>query len=301
MPFRSAERLPPALPPISGETRGGCPEVEEETQIVRNLYRIVPLLVLLGGCRAASGPATSESPAPRKVSLAAGTPIRLVLFDELTSGGSEEGTEVRLALMEPVEGLPAMSPVTAVVSWSRTEGTLGGLTNRPARLNLKLKSLKGPNGEEIPLSADPKEAQDYELNRANTGRPSTITQKEPEEADDAVGTAVKALIEQGRTEGLNADEVGQLARRLGMDETAKLAETGKLDQVQDLCRKIRDGGTIAGLASGGTVAAAMELVNLAGDVGHRLGRSLGGRNIRAYPGTVIPAYVAETTVVTLAP
>ncbi|RYG35103.1 hypothetical protein EON81_13690 [bacterium] len=266
---------------------------------MKNLSRIVPLLIVLGGCRNASGPAM-EASAPRKVSLAAGTPVRLVLFDELTSGGSAEGTEVRLALMEPVQGLPAMCPATAVVSWSRTEGTLGGLTNRPARLKLTLKSLKGPNGEEIPLSADSKESEDYELNRANTGRPS-IAQKEPEEEDEAVGAAVKELIEQGQSGGLNPDQVGQLARKLGMNETAKLAEAGKLDEVQSLCRKIRDGGTIAGLASGGTVAAAMELVNLAGDLGHRLGRSLGGRNIHAYPGTVIPAYVSETTTVTLAP
>ncbi|RYG44512.1 hypothetical protein EON79_14730 [bacterium] len=265
---------------------------------MRKLSRIVPLLILLGGCRAASGPAT-EAAAPRKVELAAGTPIRLVLFDELTSGGSAEGTEVRLALMESVQGLPAMSPATAVVSWSRTEGTLGGLTGRPARLRLTLKSLKGPNGEDIPLSAEAQGQSDYELNRANTGRPSSVAQKEPEEEDVAVGNAVKELIEQGQSGGLNSEQVGQLARKLGMNETAKLADAGKLDQVQSLCRKIRDGGAIADLASGGTIAAAMELVHLAGDVGHRLGKSLGGRNIRAYPGTVIPAYVAETTTVTV--
>lgn len=268
---------------------------------MRNLYRIVPLLVFLGGCRAASGPATPETPASRKVTLAAGTPVRLVLLDELTSGGSAEGTEVRLALMEPVEGLPAMSPATAIVAWSRTEGTLGSLTNRPARLNLTLKSLRGPNGEEIPLATDLDAPRDYELNRANTGRPSTVAQREPDEADAAVGTAVKDLIEQGKSGGLNAEEVGQLARKLGMNETAKLAQDGKLNQVQDLFQKVRSGGTIADLASGGTIAAAMELVNLAGDMGHRLGRTLGGRNIRAYPGTVIPAYVAETTTVTVAP
>ncbi|RYG37799.1 hypothetical protein EON81_05590 [bacterium] len=74
-----------------------------------------------------------------------------------------------------------------------------------------------------------------------------------------------------------------------------------MDEVQSVCRKIRDGGSIAGLASQGTIAAAMELVNLAGELEHRLGRSLGGRNIHAYPGTVIPAYVAETTTVTVAP
>lgn len=84
---------------------------------------------------------------------------------------------------------------------------MGGLTNRPARLKLTLKSLKGPNGEEIPFSADSNDADDYELNRANTGCPS-IAQKEPQEEDEAVGNAVKELIEQGQSGGLNTEEVG---------------------------------------------------------------------------------------------
>ncbi len=263
-------------------------------------YALLPLLLLVGCRRSEPAPApVATTPAPRTTTLAAGTPVKLVLFDELTSGGSAEGMEVRLALAEPVEGLPAMCPATAVVSWSRTEGTLGGLTNRPARLKLTLKSLRGPNGQEIPLAADPKEAKDYELNRDNTGRPDALPQKEPDEVDVAVGTTVKELVEQGQSGGLDARQVGELARKLGMGETAKLADAGRLDEAQRLVRAIRTGGTVASLASGGTVAAAMELVNLAGDVGHRLGRTLGGRNIHAYPGTIVPAYVAKDTTVTL--
>lgn len=262
-------------------------------------YALLPLLLIVGCRRSEPIPVAATPAPPRTVTLAVGTPVKLVLFDELTSGGSEKGMEVRLALAEAVEGLPAMSPATAVVSWSRTEGTLGGLTNRPARLNLEMKSLKGPNGEEIPISADPKEPKDYELNRANTGRPEAIAQREPEEVDVSMGVAVQELIQKGQSGGLDPKQVGDLARKLGMNETAKLADAGQLDRVQSLCRAVRDGGTIAGLASGGTVAAAMELINLAGDMGHRLGRTLGGRNIRAYPGTVVPAYVARDTTITL--
>ena len=263
---------------------------------------LVPFLpLLLVGCRHAAPPPETvvAPPAARTATLAAGTPVELVLFDELTSGGSEKGTEVRLALSKEVEGLPAMSPAAAVVSWSRTEGSLGGLTNRPARLNLELKSLRGPSGEEIPLSADPKEPKEYELNRANTGRPDALVQKEPEEVDVSTSVAVQDLIQRGTSGGLDPKQVGDLARKLGMGETAKLADAGRLDEVQSLCRAVRTGGTVAGLASGGTALAALELVNLAGDVGHRLGRSLGGRNIRAYPGTVIPAYIARDTTITL--
>ncbi|RYG37800.1 hypothetical protein EON81_05595 [bacterium] len=77
-----------------------------------SIKAIVPLVILLAGCRNRSGP-TTEASAPRKVRLDAGTPIPHVLFDELTSGGS---AEVRLALMDSVQGLPVMSPITAIVS-----------------------------------------------------------------------------------------------------------------------------------------------------------------------------------------
>ncbi len=258
------------------------------------------LCLLLAGCRSEPPPApTVVKPAPRTTTLAAGTEIELVLFDELTSGGSEKDTPVRLALAKEIDGVPAMSPAGAVVSWSRTEGTLGGLTNRPARLNLTLQSLRGPGGEEIPLSADPKEAKDYELNRENTGRPDASVPVGPDEEDEQAKLAVQELIQKGQSGGLDARQVGDLARKLGMGETAKLADAGRLSEVQSLCRAVRDGGTVAGLASGGTVAAAMELVNLAGGVAQRLDRTLGGRNIRAYPGTVVKAYVLRDTTVTL--
>ena len=84
-----------------------------------------------------------------------------------------------------------------------------------------------------------------------------------------------------------------------MSETARLAEVGKLGEAQEIIRTARDGGSIANLAGGTPIAAALEMVRLAGDVGHRLDRTLSGRNIRAYPGTDIAAYVARTTSVTL--
>ena len=253
---------------------------------------LLPLVLL--GCGPKPAP-SAPAPVERKVTLVAGTPVKLVLLDELTSGGTEKGATVRLALAEPLDGIPAMTPATATVSWSRSEGTLGSMMSRPARLNLTLESLTGPNGEPIPLSADPAEAKDVELNRDNTGRPDA---KDPGEDDELAQRAVQSLIQQGQSGGLDAKQVGDLARRLGMGETARLADTGRLDEVRNLMKTVRAGGTVASLASGGTVAAALELVNLAGDVGHRLGRSLGGRNIRAYPGTIIPAYIARETTVT---
>ena len=193
----------------------------------------------------------------------------------------------------------AVAPLSSILrKIDNGQGTLGALMNRPARLSLTLGELTGPGGERIPLSADPQAAKEYELNRANTGRPDT-SQREPEEADLSTGVTVQSLVAQGERGGLDARQVGDLARRLGMGETARLADANGLERAQALIQTVRQGTTVAGLASGGTVAAALELVDLAGDVGHRLGRRLGGRNIRAYPGTEIPAFVARDTTIAL--
>lgn len=266
----------------------------------RLLLLALPLGLLLVGCHHEEHSAAPSAPPPvAQTTIKAGTPVDLVLFDELTSGGSKEGDEVRLALAQPIDGLPAMCPVKAVVAWSRTEGTLGALTNRPARLTLTLQSLKAPGGEEIPLSADPNGPKDYELNRDNTGRPAAKDLDKAGPDTKAAQQAIQELIQKGQTSGLDAKSVADLAHRLDMTETARLADAGQFDRVQSLCRAVRGGTTVAGLASGGTVAAAMELVNIAGDVGSRLQRALGGRNIHAYPGTIVKAYVAKDTAVTL--
>jgi hypothetical protein len=256
--------------------------------------RAVPLLLILtlAGCRSAAQQTAAAPPALKEITLAAGTPLKLILFDELTSGGSEKGSEVRLALAEPVSGLPAFCPATAVISQSRTEGTLGSLLNQPARLAFELKSLKAPGGEEIPLAANEKGDTEYELNRDNTGRPDAP----PASPDsETVQMSIRDLIQKGQSQGLDPKQVADLAKRLNLSETAKLADSGKLDKVQSLIQSVRSGTGFASLADGGTVGAAMELVRVAGDTCARLGRALGGRNIRAYPGTVVQAYVAKET------
>lgn len=250
--------------------------------------------LVLAGCQAEPVAGTGAAATPQSSVIAAGTPVKLVLLDELTSGGSDKGATVHLALAEPAEGLPVLSPATATVAWSRTEGTLGGLSNRPARLNVTLKNLTGPNGEEIPLSADPKEPKDYEFNRTNTGRPES---NDPGEENEEAQKAVQELVRQGQSGGLDPKQVGELAKRLGMSETSKLVEADRLNEVGKLFQTVRGGGSLAALASGAPVAAALELVNLAGDVGHRMGRRFGGRNIRAYPGTIVQAYVARETTI----
>jgi hypothetical protein len=258
--------------------------------------RVLPLLfaLALAGCRSAAQQTSAGPAPPKEITLAAGTPVKLILFDELTSGGSEKGAEVRLALAEPVAGLPALCPAKAVVSQSRTEGTLGSLLNQPARLAFELKSLKAPGGEEIPLSADEKGAAEYELNRENTGRPD---QPPAAPEDEAVQTSIRDLIQKGQSQGLDPKQVADLARRLNLSETARMADAGKLGEVQNLIQAVRAGTGLANLASGGTVGAAMELVRVAGDTCARLERTLGGRNIRAYPGTVVKAYVAKDTTI----
>lgn len=261
--------------------------------------RALPLLIALtlAGCQSSAQQTASPPAAPKKVTLTAGTPVKLLLFDELTSGGSEKGAGVRLALAEPLSGLPALCPASAVVSQSRTEGTLGALLNQPARLAIELKGMKTPAGEEIPLLADEKGGLEYELNRANTGRPEDPSEEVP--PDEAVQMSIRELVQKGQSQGLDPKQVAELAKRLKLSETAKLTEAGKFNEVQTLIQAVRSGTNLASLATGGTVGACMELVRVAGDTCARAGKKLGGRNIRAYPGTIVTAYVAKDTTVTV--
>lgn len=265
---------------------------------MRRFWPGLAILVLFG-CRS-GGPPVASPPAPRVVTLRAGTPIHLVLLDELTSGGSEKGLEVHLATNEPLDGIPVMTPAIGHVSESRTEGTLGGLFNQPARLKLEFESLRLPDGTALPISADPAEAKEYEFNRANTGRPGD-DDGAPSPSVDQAEEAVRELVTKGESGGLDANQVTELAQRMRMSETAKLAQDGRLDDAKTLLRQVR-GGRAASLANAVPVAAAaLELVNLAGDVGRKVGRQLGGRNIRAYPGTKVDVYLLQDATITLPP
>ena len=273
---------------------------------MRTLGALLILGLFIVGCQK-----PTETVVTEKIKLPKGTKIEAVTLKELTSGGTPEGEAVPMMVSQDVKDssghvlVPRGAAVTGEVSWSRTEGSLGGLTNRPARLKFRFKEVVLPDGTRAKLSAsEEKEDQEFELNRDNTGQINVTSQVEQladnpqnQEAMDAL----KRLVEDGDMSNLNSEKLSEVAQQLNLTATTRLANDKDVNQVADLMQKIKGGSTIASLASGGSllaVDAAMELIGVVGQVGSRLGRSLGGRNIRAYVGTPVTAYVVQDVQVT---
>ena len=279
----------------------------------RKLLLLAALLVVAVGC----GPKEVAEPpkvVTRKVHVAPGLEVRAVLLSELTSGGSNEGDDVPMMVAEDIRDASGAvvvvkgTPLLGKVTWSRAEGALGALTNQPARLNFKFDTVPAVDGTALKLSAVTGEAKDYELNRDNTGKtePSAQLEKLAEDTtNEQALEAVRELFDKGDASKLDSPETRQklsaIAQQMGLANTSKLIEKNEVDKMNDLVRQLRQGGTVAALASGGSatlVDAALELANVAGQVGSRLGRMLGGRNIKAYVGTPVKAYVIEAAEVT---
>lgn len=261
-------------------------------------------IILLMSCKALEPTATAK--APESVKLEAGTQVKAVLMKELTSGGSNEGDEVPLMLSEDVKDakgrilVPKGTPIMGKVTWSRSEGTLGSLINQPARLKFGVDHLKAVDGAVVKLSAAKAKAEEYELNRENTGRMVASEQIETlaqDKGNEAVLAAVRDLFEKGETPQMDNEKLTAIASQLNLPTTTKLIQENKVDEVTDLVQQIRRGATLTNLATGGSaslVEAALELASVAGQVGNRLERMIGGRNIRAYVGTPVELYVSET-------
>lgn len=266
-------------------------------------------LAILAGCSAAQQQAPAAMPL-EAVKLEAGTPVKAILMKELTSGGTNEGEDAPLMVSEDVKDakgrvlVPKGSVVTSKVTWSRSEGTLGSLLNQPARLKIKIENLKAVDGALVKLSAEKGKFEEFELNRENTGRITASEQLEKvagDKSNDLALEAVRDLFEKGEGAKLDSPETRQklaaIAQELGLPTTTKVMQENQVAKVTDLVQQIRRGTSLANLANGGSaslVDAAIELAGVAGQIGDRLGRIVGGRNIRAYVGTPVQVYVLET-------
>ncbi|MEZ0324652.1 MAG: hypothetical protein ACAH95_01995 [Fimbriimonas sp.] len=273
------------------------------------MTRVLMLLpiVILAGCSAAQQAAPPKP--PEVVKLEAGTPVKAILMKELTSGGTQEGEDVPLMVSEDIKDakgrvlVPKGSPITGKVTWSRTEGTLGSLLNQPARLKVKIDSVKAVDGVTVKLSAEKGKLEECEFNRENTGKVVASGQLEKlagDKANDAALQAIRDLFEKGDVTNLDTPEGKQklaaIVKEMGLTTTSKVMEENQVNKVTDLVLQIRRGSGLVNLATGGTatlVDAAVELAGVAGQIGDRLGKMVGGRNIRAFVGTPVEVFVLE--------
>jgi len=238
------------------------------------------------------------------VKVAPGTKIPLTLMQELESGGTPTGTKVSFMVNQDVEAdgtvaIPKGSVVIGEVSWSRREGSLDGLMQRPARLNLKFKEAILADGKTVPIGGSP-DSDEFEFNRDNT-----TPDREPEAT--AENPAVEEALTKLRTKLLESDPdlreedlsplLEGLAGNLKLQSTERILKQNELSEVNQLLKQLKGTGGVASLATGQAelaIAAVQELAQLANGVGRRMDRMLRGRNIKAYMGTEIELVVRDS-------
>ncbi len=267
-------------------------------------------LVALGGCGAKE---PVKKPEPRVVQLRAGTEVPLVLLRQISAGTTREGTLVPFMVAEDVsvDGvvvIPKGSIAEGEVTWSRSEGSLGGLMNQPARLAVKLLHTRAADGGAVRLAADANDSEKaYAFNRENTGldearvSEDAIAQLKSSDVGQRVEAAIEGFFETGDATKLNMEaEANQWLRGLTRDNDMQSLEKS-LDQggseLERMVKHVRD-GTITKLA--GTeallaVSAIQELARLGRSIGGHLADRLKGRTIKAYVGTKVEAFVAAET------
>lgn len=253
-------------------------------------------------------PDISASPPP-PLTVAKGTSIPLILAKQLNAGDARSGEFVPFLVAEDVMvdgrvAIPKGTLAEGEVTWSRSEGSLSGLMNQPARLEVKIKGLKLNSGG-APLAIvldDPGAA--FAFTRDNTGKPATDEAKVEELLKDELNKQLAEKLTElfdGKSPDLSTPDaqsaLQRVASEMGLMDTTKLLDQGKTNvgQLAGTIERLQR-GDLSGVAKGDlslSLGAVMELANLVGGLGDKLSRTLKGRTIRAYPGTRIEAFLVE--------
>lgn len=266
---------------------------------------LLPIL-LIAGC--AKTPEVPNIPAP-PVTVTQGTQVHLILAKQLNAGDARPGEFVPFLVAEDVIvngqiAIPKGTIAEGEVTWSRSEGSLSGLMNQPARLEVKIKQLKLESGE-LALAVDGEDlGKAYAFTRENTGKPEADEAKVEDLLKDELNRQLAEKLTElfdGKSPDLSTPDaqvaLDKLAGEMGLNDTRRLLEGGKqnVGQIASTIERLQK-GDLSGIAKGDmslSLGAVMELANLVGGLGDKVARTLKGRTIRAYPGTRIEAIVAE--------
>ncbi|MDQ2986366.1 MAG: hypothetical protein M3R13_06540 [Armatimonadota bacterium] len=250
--------------------------------------------LLCVGCAPPEPPATLEE----------GTELQLMLLTELASGEAKLGEEIALLVTENVTSIDnrILIPRGAVaygrVAWSRSAGALSKFVNEPARLAINIDRTTGIDGKTVFLRAKKVEdGEPFHLTGSNTGtiRASAALTKylEDPEARKAIESLLSGL--KGGEMG-SSESIAKIAEDLELKSTEQLAKQHSLKDLEYTIGRIST-GDLTRVATGDptvVIEAITELAGLRFAVGDRISGIFKGRNIRAYPGTPLRAYVAQT-------
>lgn len=244
-----------------------------------------------------------------KQPVKAGTSMKLILMRQLEAGKEQEGAEVPFIVAEDVlaaNGGVAIEKgaiVKAVVKQSRGENALSGVLNRPGRLAVSFVEVKTVDGQTLPVAADAGGKEElYSFTRANTGKQDVIEKLERLSSDaDVKATLDKIQSAFSTGEAPTFDDpkskeaLSKISKELDLKALGKAIAEDRVGEISNALASTKNLGAAASALTSGnvTLAAVLELADVAGDVGSKLQRMLGGRTIRAYPGTEVTAYIAQ--------
>lgn len=264
-------------------------------------------LLAVAGCT--QSPSTTQ---PDVSTLQAGTEVRLVLLKELSSGAAPENSRVPMLVLDDVladDGHAAIALGTlafANVRWSRAGSLVSTLENRPARLSITFDRTLAVDGQPVRLEANPEKPGDaFQFTPANTSKKevSVAVQelvRTPEGREAA--EKIRAMFAEGGAPSVSEEYFNSLVlERLRLPSARVLSKKGELNKAFDLLREAAAGKLtrIAGPEAEFTVRALQEFADVANQAGNILESKFKGRNLKAYAGTPLVAYVGET--VTLRP
>lgn len=239
----------------------------------------------------------SNKPVPLVVSLTKGTTIPMILGTPLAAGATKVGSSVQLWVSEDVKVdgetvIKKGTPVQGTVSWSRAEGALSGLMNRPARLAITINGLKTVEGNIVTIEFD--EGPAFEFNRDNTSKALTdVRDVWNNSKQREVLTRIYTDISAGKTPTIVSDEEREALKSalqtLDLSEAESLISKNKksFDKVlTSLAGNVFSGSL--GNAEG-ALGAVRQLGSLLEGVSDQIGGAFRGRTIHAPAGMPLSA------------
>lgn len=240
-----------------------------------------------------------------QVKVDEGTEVPLILLTELSSGGSEKGKDVAFMVSADVVSsdnrvlIPKGAIAYGKVEWSRAAGAISKFLNEPARLAVTIDRTVAVDGKTVMLKAT-KNNEPFHFTGDNTGIDRASDELEKILADEETKKSLQKMLE-----GLSGADMGDskiismLAERLNLGSMRKLADTNSLNDLIGALKGIA-AGEIARVATGQAtlvIEAIAELAGIRKTVGDRISGLFKGRNIKAFPGTPVTAYVAKEVLI----
>lgn len=277
---------------------------------MKRIALIIALAALVvAGCK--------KAPEPKKVSLKQGVEIPLVLAANLQAGSSKQGSVVPFIIAEDVKSDDGTVVIAkgavgyGQVVWSRSEGTLSALMDKPARLDVRLDYVTSIDGQKVKIESEPGKGDEaYEFTRANTGKIGESAAAEQAWSDpdkQKAMTTLMQLIERSKKSDLaNDPQTAELLDKLSKDLNLSYSglETKSKERVSSLLGSVGNGDvSLDRLARAALpeVTALLELTKVTGFIGKQIGGALKGRTIRAYVGTPVSAYARTDQTFTIMP